>query len=479
MEELIRIRNLCTEDSNKAALYNFRLQVFSGELLALVGLNGSGKSTLADVLTGGIGVKRGDIFLRGAHVKLEGQRVSRLFFEKRGIYTIKNENRLIGNLNVSENMSISLKRRMRDLLKNPGRKGTLLDLTLKEFLPLINPQSNALDLPPAIHWEIGILKAYIEGARLIVLDRIIEFCSSNERRELFRLINILKTKGTAFVVSFNKTASFLREFDRIGIVRNGGLSGILHPSDYDSKTVANLIIGREYSEGISIRKESPVPGRPLLEVHELSPGRSSEDLDLSLHSAEILGIYDPVQDRSEELINVLSGSGGSTRIAVDGRAVEISETYHAVRAGIGIVSEKIFDTLFFMDLTAGENLAISAARRSAGPGGNIPSSADRYIRSTYLAHTGIPAAAAALPVKYIEKDYLFLLAIHMRILSGARIFILENPVRRADLLTHNMIYQRIESLRKSGTGVIFISTDFTELDGFCDRIVQYDKIGAL
>jgi len=53
------------------------------------------------------------------------------------------------------------------------------------------------------------------------------------------------------------------------------------------------------------------------------------------------------------------------------------------------------------------------------------------------------------------------------------------PVRRADLLTREMVYQRIESLRKKGTGVIFVSTDITELDGFCDRIIQYEKIGLI
>ncbi len=478
MEELVRIRNLTTVDSNRAALHNFRLQVFSGEVLGLVGLNGSGKSTLADVFTGDIEIKSGEIFLDGDCLQLEGQRVSRLFFEKQGIFTIKNENRLIGNLNVSENMSISLKHRMSDLLENPGRKGRLQKLTLKEFLPRINPQSYALDLPPVVHWEIGILKAYIDGARMIFLDRIVEFCSSNERRELFRLIEILKRKGTGFVISFNKTASFLGDFDRIGIVRNGALSGILHPSDYDQNTVANLMLGKEYTGGSSIKKETTAVGSALLELQDPLTRSSAGGTGLNLHSAEILGIYDPVQDRSGDLINTLSGNGGSQRIVVEGRTVVISEEHHVLQAGIGIVSEKIFDKLFFRDLTAGQNLAISAAKRSALPGGYIPSSADRYIRNSYLDQTGLPADMSSLPVKLIEKDYQFLLAIHMRILSGAKIFIFENPVRRADLLTHNLIYQRIESLRKEGTGVIFISTDFSELDGFCDRIVQYDQIGS-
>ena len=43
MEELIRIRDLSTENPYDASLREFRLQSFEGEILGLVGLNGSGK----------------------------------------------------------------------------------------------------------------------------------------------------------------------------------------------------------------------------------------------------------------------------------------------------------------------------------------------------------------------------------------------------------------------------------------------------
>ncbi len=482
MKELLRIRDLSTDKTNKAALNLFRLQVFSNEILGIIGLNGSGKNTLAEVLAGEASIKCGQIHFKGIRLEMEGQRISRLQLEKQGIFVIRNENRLIRNLNISENMSISLKQRMSDLLRNPGKREKLVELTLNEFLPDLNLDTDVFDLPLAVHWMIGILKAYIEGAQLILLDRIIEFCSENERLELFRFIKVLRNKGTSFVITYNKIASFLTVFDRLGIVRNGKLSGIIHKSEYNPKLLANLVIGREFVDKFSIKKEGKaVISNKLLEVQDLKSGHSGGDISLALHHAEILGIYDPVQEKSAELINILSGSSPfeKIRIMVEDKSVIIDEEYHAIRSGIGIVSEKIFDKLFFKELTAGQNLSLSAAKRTAQLGGFIPSSAENYLENKYPVEIGIPDNFVSLPVKHIDKDYQFILALHMRILSGAKIILLENPVRRADLLTRKMVYQRIESLRKKGTGVIFVSTDITELDGFCDRIIQYEKIGLI
>ena len=167
MKELLRVRDLSTEKKNMAALNRFRLQIFNSEIVGIIGLNGSGKNTLAPVLTGEEFIESGSIYYKGRIIEMEGHVLSRMQLEKLGIFVIRTGNKLIKNLNISENMSISLKRRITDLLKNPGHKEKLVELTLKEFFPYINPDTNAFDLPLYLQWMIGILKAYIEGAELI------------------------------------------------------------------------------------------------------------------------------------------------------------------------------------------------------------------------------------------------------------------------------------------------------------------------
>ncbi len=321
---------------------------------------------------------------------------------------------------------------------------------------------------------IGILKAYLEGAQLIVLDRIIENCSEKERNEIIGFVNILRNKGCSFISTYNKIAPFLSVFDRLGVVRNGELAGIVHKNEYDPKLLANLVVGRKFADSFTIKKEEVITeGSILLEV--------SGQVQLNLQNAEILGLYDPFQERSSELIDLLSGSSlnSDNRILLNGLPVELNEDYHAIQSGIGIVSEKIFDKLFFKELTAGQNLSLSAAKRTASITGYIPASAERYLEEIYPVEIGIPDEFKGLPVRLIDKDYQFILALHMRILSGAKIILLENPVRRADLLTRKLIYMSIEAVRKKGAGIIFISTDISEMNGFCDRIVQHDKIGSI
>ena len=474
MKELLRIRDLSTDKKNMAALNRFRLQIFSSEIVGIIGLNGSGKNTLAPVLTGEESIEDGSIYYKGRIIEIEGQRISRMQLEKLGIFVIRTGNKLIRNLNISENMSISLKHSIIDLLKNPGHKEKLVELTLKEFFPYLNPGTNAFDLPLSVQWMIGILKAYIEGAELIFLDRILEFCSEKERNDIFSFIKILRKKGCSFVITYNKIAAFLSFFDRLGVIRNGELAGIVSKTEYDPKLLADLVVGRKFTEKFTVTKKGEAAeGRRLLEV--------SGQVELELQPAEILGLYDPFQERSAELIDLLSGYSlnEDNKIKVNGSSVELNEDYHAIQSGIGIVSEKIFDKLFFKELTAGQNLSLSAAKRTAGRSGYIPSTAEKYLEEKYPVEIGIPDDFIRLPVRLINKDYQFILALHMRILSGAKIIILENPVRRADLLTRELIYMCIEAVRKKGAGIIFVSTDISELDGFCDRIVQHDRIGSI
>ena len=474
MKELLRIRDLSTDRKNMAPLNRFRLQVFSSEIVGIIGLNGSGKNTLAPVLAGEELIESGQIFYTGRIIETEGRRLSRLKLEKQGIFLIRPGNRLIRNLNISENMSISLKRRILDLFRNPGHREKLVELTLKEFFPGLNPDTMASSLPVSVHWMIGILKAYIEGARLVFLDRILEQCSEKERNEILSFIRILREKGCSFVITYNKIAPFLSFFDRLGVVRNGELAGIVHKSDYDPVRLAALVVGKKFADKFSFKKEGEAAsGSSLLQVSGL--------LDLKLQSAEILGLYDPFQERSSELIDLLSGDSLDevSRIMVNGLPVELSEDYNVIQSGIGIVSEKIFDKLFFKDLTAGQNISLSAAKRTASKNGYIPASAEHYLEKKYPVEIGIPDEFLRLPARLLDKDYQFILALHMRILSGAKIIILENPVRMADLLSRELIYLSIESVRKKGAGIIFISTDISELVGFCDRILQYDRIGSI
>ncbi|WP_020613645.1 ATP-binding cassette domain-containing protein [Sediminispirochaeta bajacaliforniensis] len=483
MGELLRIRELTTGRFHGSALHEFRLQIFEQELLGLVGLNGSGKSTLAGIFAGEIPVKQGVLFFDGNRYDWTVQKISRTFFERVGFYVVRNETRLIGNLNIAENMSISFKPHLRDIWKNPGKQEKVVTAVLHEFTPSLNPYEKGGTLSLAVHWELGILKAYMNGAKLIILDRIFEFCSKSEQDELFTLIHRLNQKGTSFLITYNKVAPILETCDRVAVVRDGTLSAIIHKNDYDPKLVAlHLLIGQDYIGREAVRKVDDKTGeKPLMEIRNLCAGVELQNFSFTLYKEEILGISDPVQEKTTALLRVLNGSKTPEKgeIYVHGKPLVFGSEHHALRYGIGIVSEKFFDNLFFRDLSTGDNLILSVAKRASRFLGYIPSLVEQYFRRRYPAEIGIPGQLAERPVKFLEQDLQFILALHMRILSGAKVFLLENPVRSADLLTRNMVYQKIDSLRKKKMGVIFISADYSELDGFCDRIIQCDSQGMI
>ncbi len=481
MGELLRIRSLTTSNNTESGLNGFRLQIFDHEIAGLIGLNGSGKSLLVDVLSGERQVRKGVLKIGDKRWRLDTQRLSRTLLEENGVYIVKNETRLIKNLNLSENMSISTIKKLRSMLKNPLKQEPLLRALLEEFASDLDISTKGDNLPLSAHWRIGIIKAYMEGAKLIILDRILEYCSAPENEQIMNLVRTFRSKGTAFLVTYNKTARFLKDFDRLAIVRNGRLAAVVHREDYDPESLAGLMTGQAYSETTAVRAGSEIPGKKkLLEIKDLNTENCMAELSLNLFTDEILGVYDPVQENSETLLKVLTGKCEikSGQILIDGKSVRFESAHHALKYGVGIVSEILFDRLFFEDLSAGDNIMFSAARRASRFLGFISSQVEQYFCKKLPPEIGISAECNDKPVRYVDRHMQFVLALHMKILSGAQILILENPLRSADLITRELVYHNIAAQTKKGLGIIFISSDYSELDGFCDRIIQFEQKGV-
>ncbi len=477
MEELIRIRELSTENPYEASLKDFRLQSFEGEILGLVGLNGSGKRTLVKVLSGEINPVGGHVFLQGKEIISPLLKPGRNQLEREGLFVVQNINRLIKDLSISENLSISSNMNFFSMLRAPHNLEKISASVLDEFIPELDRDTPVDYLPPAEHARVGLLKAYMEGAKLIVLDGVLEVCRRKEEEALITLLKRLRSRGVGIIVTYNRVAPFLQSFDRVAVISGGQLKNIMFRDSFNQSQLADLIVGGKYREQTAHRESSdpPVSSR-ILDVRNISLGKNFRNCSFYLCSGEILGIHDPLNETAHRLLQLFSGiiPLEQGRIHINGRVQELLKEHNALQSGLGIVSEKFFEYSFFRGLNAGENLEISAAKSASSLWGHIPSSLHHYFQKNYLRSIGFSEELLEQPVEYLDRDLQFILVLHMKILSGAKIFILENPVQSADLLSRDLIYRKMSSLRKKGMGAIFISGSMGELDGFCDRILYCD-----
>src|ERR671936_727160 len=157
------------------------LQLYPGEVLALLGENGAGKTTLMNVLYGLTAPDEGEVLLDGEPVQWSGPRQA----IARGIGMVHQHFMLVPPLSVAENLMLGaestvgpgvldldrVRRRVRDLSANYG-------------LP-VEPDALVRDLPVGLQQRVEILKALYRQARVLILDEPTAVLTPAEAHDLF------------------------------------------------------------------------------------------------------------------------------------------------------------------------------------------------------------------------------------------------------------------------------------------------------
>src|SRR5271156_2048026 len=147
------------------ALVRGELELFPGEITALIGENGAGKSTLVKILTGIYQADAGEIRLGGEVLRIGSvAAASRL-----GISAIHQEPVIFDDLSVAENIFISERPRRRGMV-DWGAINARAKAILAELDPRIDPTMLAGQLGVAQKHLIQIARALSHEARIVIMD---------------------------------------------------------------------------------------------------------------------------------------------------------------------------------------------------------------------------------------------------------------------------------------------------------------------
>lgn len=486
-KERLRIQYLTVKGIQHGSLRDFNLQIFENEIIGLVGLNGAGKSTLAKVLSGNVAVEEAHLTLNGSQQYFSKEIIPKRLLEANGIYVVDKEMRFNDHLSVADYLTSGSGFNLKRWLSNPRKKDTFAEALLKEYLPEINPATHGGDLSPISHSMVCILKYFGQDAKLIMLHNIFEMCHHIERIKLLDLINRLKDKGLSFIVSYNKLDPFLSTFDKVAIIRKGIIVDKFNGHEYDLEALAMTMTETHHRdpskrpEHIDATEVSQAKGasQPLLQVRHMQVENSLSEWDFNVYPGEILGIYNSNNEKIKELFQVLVGikkasKGGMTFL---GKAMMFSGPHEAIRAGIGIVSEKYWEEQLYPAWTIGESLFLGHIAKEVHLFKKISSRVYKYFLEVYPEAFNIDQTDQRKPAALLTKEQQFLMATQKCLLVKPKVMIFENPVQSADLMTRQVIYEKINEIKKSGCGVILISKDLSGMVGYCDSILLMQPNG--
>ncbi len=192
---ILSLRDIGIHFGEFRALQGINLDLYPGEVHALLGENGAGKSTLIKVITGVYQKSQGQILLDGEPCQPQSPADA----QSLGISTVYQEVNLIPTLSVAKNLSLQRQPRRLGLIdwRAADRQASDLLARLELDIDVSRPLGS---YSIAIQQLIAIARALAVDARILILDEPTASLDAHEVEVLFRLLNQLKAQGMTYAI---------------------------------------------------------------------------------------------------------------------------------------------------------------------------------------------------------------------------------------------------------------------------------------
>jgi rhamnose transport system ATP-binding protein len=447
------------------ALVGGALELYPGEVTALVGENGAGKSTLVKIMTGIHQPDSGRIRVAGKPVRIASQSAAR----KLGITAIHQESVIFDDLSVTENIFIA----------DPLRRGGVLDWTkmreraaalLASIDVVLDLDAPAGRLSVAQKHLVQIARSLAQQARVVIMDEPTAALSHREVADLFAIIGRLKKEGRAILFISHKFDEIFEISDRYAVFRDGAAVGSGRIADTDRDAMIAMMVGRPLAQVYP--KKSVEIGAQALSVEGLSLGAAFEDVSFSVAKGEILGVYGLVGSGRSEVMQTVFGLNqpDAGQIRIGGRRMRIRNPRAAIRAGLAYVPEDRQSQGAVLPLSVRDNIALASWSNWSRFG--LVDRAKRDANAARLAaQMQIKTDGLASPVEALSGGNQQKVVLAKWLATGPRVLILDEPTKGIDIGSKIAVHTVIGELVEQGIAVILVSSELPEVLGLADRVL--------
>lgn len=460
------------------ALDNISLDLYSGEVLVLVGENGAGKSTFVKILSGIYNADDGgQMLLEGTTYQPKGIRDA----NAQGIYIIHQELNMVPDMTVTENLLLAR--------GFPKVKGMKCFVNWKEADRQAQEMLDRLDLKYNLHEKVEnlsvanqqmleISKAISQkNAKVIIMDEPTASITGQETDKLFNYIQKLKEKGIGVIYISHRLEEIKRIGDRIVVLRDGSSVGEKDVATADVNEVIHMMVGREVTQYYP--KSEHIPGEVALEIKDFSLPKLVKNVSFNVRKGEVLGIGGLVGAGRTELMRGIFGAdkiaGG--QICINGRNVKIKNPKTAVANGIAFLTEDRKRLGLLMGQTIWSNIVISKYSK-LGRMGFLTEKRGMRVAEEYKKTLKIRMPSAKTLVENLSGGNQQKVVFARWLFSDSDIIMFDEPTRGIDVGAKTEMYELIDKLVLDGKAVVLISSDIMELMGVSDRIAVMSN-GAL
>ncbi len=468
----VSMRNVTKRFGPVVANDQVNLDIYRGEILALLGENGSGKTTLMNMLSGIYFPDEGEILINGKPVTIASPKDSL----RLGIGMIHQHFKLVDVLTAAENIILGLEGKLD--LKSACRKITKI---CEDYGFEVDPKQKIYEMSVSQKQTVEIIKVLYRGADILILDEPTAVLTPQETDKLFAVLRNMRNAGKAVVIITHKMHEVEALSDRVAILRKGQYIGDVRTADTNAQEMTNMMVG--HTVALNIDRPAPVNPQPRIEVKDLTVRNEEgivklDHVSFTANSGEILGIAGIAGSGQKELLEAIAGlqvteAGSICYVEQDGRReqligkdpLKIQEKGVSLsfvpedRLGMGLVGS--------MDLT--NNMMLRSFRRGHSP--FVDRSAPRKVAENVVRDLEVSTPSLATPVRRLSGGNVQKVLVGREITSAPTVLLTAYAVRGLDINSSYTIYDLINQQKKAGVAVIYVGEDLDVLVELADRIL--------
>ncbi|RYE41595.1 MAG: ATP-binding cassette domain-containing protein [Hyphomicrobiales bacterium] len=452
------------------ALNDVAITIRAGEVHGLVGENGAGKSTLVGVAAGTVDADCGEVWIDGQQLTRADPALARAL----GIAIVHQEPALMPDLTVAENMVIGQAPEHRPHWKNAR---TWAAEVLSEWTGTrsIDPSTPVRDLSPDRRFIVELSKACAQRPAVLILDEPTEHLVADDVVTLFRVVRRLAAAGTAIVYISHHIPEVLQICDRISVLRDGVMRGVLEAETADYDSIVTRIVGRALEAEFPAKRSLNAPfGSAVLSVADLG-GDSFSDISFEVYPGEIVGLAGVEGNGQRDVIRALAGVASSHgEVTVAGTKVARGRTPAAAKGHIAFVPNDRHREGMLTGLGVRENIAVGILDRLSRFG-LVRGRQERDTVATRIKSLSVATPTMETPIESLSGGNQQKTVFGRALEKQPKVILADEPTQGVDVGARADIYSLLRSALSAGSGAVVVSSNQAELEGLCDRVLVFSR----